>query len=95
MSKKQKCIALNQVMDIFMGDEKIVSNCLEELLQLGINLSAELEQADRYVYLEKEYIRYLITNNQVGKAQNELQDWNEILPEDQDFKRMRELIENE
>ena len=58
-------------------------------------LSAELEQADRYVYLEKEYIRYLITNNQVGKAQNELQDWNEILPEDQDFKRMRELIENE
>ena len=82
-------------MDIFMGDEKIVSNCLEELLQLGINLSAELEQADRYVYLEKEYIRYLITNNQVGKAQNELQDWNEILPEDQDFKRMRELIENE
>ncbi len=78
-----------------MGDEKIVSNCLEELLQLGINLSAELEQADRYVYLEKEYIRYLITNNQVGKAQNELQDWNEILPEDQDFKRMRELIENE
>ena len=95
MSKKRKCIALNQVMDIFMGDEKIVSNCLEELLQLGINLSAELEQADRYVYLEKEYIRYLITNNQVGKAQNELQDWNEILPEDQDFKRMRELIENE
>ena len=78
-----------------MDDEKIVSNCLEELLQLGINLSAELEQADRYVYLEKEYIRYLITNNQVGKAQNELQDWNEILPEDQDFKRMRELIENE
>ncbi len=75
--------------------KKIVSNCLEELLQLGINLSAELEQADRYVYLEKEYIRYLITNNQVGKAQNELQDWNEILPEDQDFKRMRELIENE
>lgn len=64
-------------------------------MQLGINLSAELEQADRYVYLEKEYIRYLITNNQVGKAQNELQDWNEILPEDQDFKRMRELIENE
>ena len=82
-------------MDIFMCDEKIVSNCLEELLQQGINLSAELEQADRYVYLEKEYIRYLITNNQVGKAQNELQDWNEILPEDQDFKRMRELIENE
>ena len=34
-------------------------------------------------------------DNQVGKAQNELQDWNEILPEDQDFKRMRELIENE
>ena len=62
---------------------------------MGINLSEELEQADRYVYLEKEYIRYLITNNQVGKAQNELQDWNEILPEDQDFKRMRELIENE
>ena len=47
------------------------------------------------MYTWKKNTLDLITNNQVGKAQNELQDWNEILPEDQDFKRMRELIENE
>lgn len=92
MQNTQKKLALKEILNIIANNEEIQDDCVDEFIQLGINLSAELEDSKAYIFLKKCYIHFLIEKKEIEKATIELADWNEILPEDPDFKQLRETL---
>lgn len=68
---------------------------IESYFLLGQNLAAIVEEPDIYVSLKKQWFSYLIENGRLKEAENELKDFMEIFPEDEDFlqleKRMMEI----
>lgn len=92
MQDTQKKIALKEILDVIMNNEDIPDDCADEFIQLGINLSAELECSEAYIFLEKYYIYFLIEKKEIKRAIIELADWDEILPGDQDFEKLREIL---
>lgn len=65
---------------------------LMEIIDLGLNLSAELEKHETFVWIKKVQILALIEEGNLSLAEECLENWDEILPEDIDFMNFRKKI---
>lgn len=81
--------ALKQIYDIISKGIDIPDEHFEQFLTLGINLSAKMEQTDSFIFFKKQKISFLIDQCQISEALNELEDWDELLPDDEDFQSLR------
>ncbi|MDD5900940.1 MAG: glycosyltransferase family 2 protein [Lachnospiraceae bacterium] len=60
---------------------------------LGQKLSAMMNEEKKYIFFSKKLIRWYILNNQHEIARNELIDWLQLLPEDEEIKALQKLYE--
>ncbi|MEW5954325.1 MAG: glycosyltransferase family 2 protein [Bacillota bacterium] len=81
--------ALRQIKEIIERETDIPDEYIEAFLTLGLNLSAKLEYAKDFIYFKKLHIWMLIEFSRIDEAQEELADWEEILPNDMDFEELR------
>jgi glycosyltransferase involved in cell wall biosynthesis len=81
--------ALRQIKEIIERETDIPDEYIEAFLTLGLNLSAKLEYAKDFIYFKKLHIWMLIEFSRIDEAQEELADWEEILPNDVDFEELR------
>lgn len=65
---------------------------LPELLNLGLNLSAIEENEESYVKFIKKIIFWKWEDQEKEEAWKELQEWMEILPEDEELRRLQKLF---
>lgn len=80
--------ALNSIISIIESD-KIMSQEDIILVELGLNLAAQLETEEIFVWLKKIQISLYLQFGQNEKAAEVLEDWDEVLPNDEDFKYFR------
>lgn len=59
------------------------------LVFLGLNLSAKLEDMESFVFFKKLQILFLLERGQHETALKELDDWDQLMPDDNDFKEFR------
>jgi glycosyltransferase involved in cell wall biosynthesis len=84
--------ALNQIIEIIAEGIDIPDEHIEALLRLALNLSAKLELQDYFLYFKKLLISILIDFSRINEAIEEFADWDEVLPDDIDFKNLKERL---
>lgn len=84
--------ALQRTQEFLEHDADIPDTYMESLLTLGLNLAAMLKRSDDFVSFEKRKIAFFIQSSKMEKARLELADWDEILPDDRDFKDFRKRL---
>ena len=77
---------------VIKNDIEIAAEDEESYYLLGQNLAALAGDTDGFLYLKKVWIEYLIVHGQIAKAEAELKEFENILPADQDFVRLRGRI---
>jgi glycosyltransferase involved in cell wall biosynthesis len=73
-------------------DSDIPDEYTEAFLNLGLNLSAKLENAGAYMYFKKLQISALIDLSRFDDACKALADWDKTVPDDADFKAFRAML---
>ena len=58
---------------------------------LGQTLAALREEESMYIFFSKKLIQWCLNNRMLERAWEELEDWLQILPEDQDFKELENI----
>lgn len=92
---KRKQGALEKIVALIESETALVEKHLTSLIELGLNLSAELEKQDTFVWLKKIQILTWIRRGERSLAQKEIGDWIEILPDDEDFRRFGQELDKE
>lgn len=64
---------------------------LKENVELGQNIAAILQDDMKFVYMNKQMIKVLMTEN-MEKAMVEIDEWLKILPDDEELLKMQEII---
>lgn len=82
-------IALEQMEEIIAQEADIPNDYIEAFVTLGLKLSTKLEYTDDFIYFKKLQVSLLIDLSRIDDARAELTDWDEILPDDMDFKELR------
>jgi hypothetical protein len=59
------------------------------LITLGLGLSAKAEKMEYFVFFKKLQVSLLLDAGQKEQAAAELADWDELMPDDEDFKALR------
>ena len=73
-------------------DVEIADNDLETYILLGQNLSALTDNAEVYIFYIKIWIRYLIDCSRYTEAEQMLQEFKQILPDDKDLIELHKKI---
>ncbi len=87
--KKNFANALVEFLAVFEHLE-ITDDDEETFILLGQNLSAAAEDADAYIYFKKVWVSYLLDCSRKDEAGQELDEFQELLPEDEDFIALRQ-----
>ncbi|MCL2079898.1 MAG: hypothetical protein FWH17_08685 [Oscillospiraceae bacterium] len=58
----------------------------------ALTLAAKLERAEYFVFFKKVQIKLLIDAGEKEKAKLEFADWDEIIPDDEDFKKLKSMV---
>lgn len=85
----KKADALGKTAALFASGEDIPDRYVMPLISLGLNLSAELEEQEQFIFFTKLQISALIQLGENQKAAETLGDWDELFPEDGDFQEFR------
>lgn len=85
--------ALNDIVLKFQMSQDVPENLIDTVIELGLNLSAELQRDEEYIFLKKIYIQALIQLGKKDRALEELDDWDIIFPGDEDFINFRKYLE--
>ena len=64
----------------------------EDYLLLAQNLSASAKDSAAFIFFKKIWIAYLIDRSRNEEARNELDEFEKLLPEDEDFRELRQRI---
>lgn len=81
----EKFISVSQNVEI--TDEDI-----EAYLLLGQNISAAADNVDAYVYFKKVWVSYLLDCSRNEEARKEINDFEQLLPDDDDFAELRKRL---
>lgn len=91
--KKDYDIAFQYII-IILNENNIKDNYAEQFYLTGQNIACVLENQEAFIYFKKLSICFYINNNFIEKAKEELNDFDKLLPEDQDFNKFRKIIIN-
>lgn len=72
--------------------EEIPKKYVEVFLDFSSNLFARLEREEEYVYVNKKSILYYINQKEYSAAKKLLDEWLQILPDDQDLQEMQKEL---
>lgn len=75
-------------------DFEVADEDAEAYILLGINLSAAAENTYAYIYFKKVWISYLLDCSRIEEASKELDEFEQILPDDEDFIELRRRLEH-
>lgn len=64
----------------------------ETFIRVGQYLAAALENQDIYILLKKQMISLLLEENRTEDAREELDDFDEVLPQDSEFNKFRQIL---
>ncbi|MFT9055826.1 MAG: glycosyltransferase family 2 protein [Ethanoligenens sp.] len=92
--QKDKEEAWRDVQEALVRQDDLSVVHSEELLTLGLNLSASLNRTDDFIAFKKKQIAWLLEVSRPKDAWEELDDWDKIMPDDADFKSFRNNLEN-
>jgi hypothetical protein len=81
--------AINQIYELVAKGGDIPDEYAQDLISLGLKLSAGLERSDYFIFYKKVLISVLIDLSRPAQALAELADWDRVLPDDMDFKELR------
>lgn len=84
--------ALEQIEETIAREPDIPDEYVEHILALGLKLSTKLEYTGDFIYFKKLQISLLIDLSRTDEARDELADWDEVLPDDMDFKKFRKRL---
>ena len=84
--------SLSHITELIAEGKEIPDEYAEPLLLLALNLSAKLEMHEYFIYFKKIQISLLIELSRINEAIKEFADWDEILPDDMDFKKLKEKL---
>ena len=73
-------------------DVEISEKDVEAYILLGQNLAAATEHIDTFIHFKKIWISYLLDNDRNREAEQELSEYEQLLPEDEDFAYFRSVI---
>ncbi|WP_035214574.1 glycosyltransferase family 2 protein [Desulfitobacterium hafniense] len=82
--------ALNAFLSI--NNVEINDEEAEAYFLFGQNLSAAAENVDTYIYFKKIWISYLLNSSRKEEAKRELDEFEQLLPEDEDFVELRKRL---
>lgn len=85
-----KC--LEEILNVFFMQKDISDDVVEIVINLGMNLAVELEKKEAYLFLKKIQIQALIQLGKIKEALEQLDDWDIIFPEDNDFLNYRKIL---
>jgi hypothetical protein len=71
---------------------EIVDSDMEAYILLGVNLSAIAKDTNTYIYFKKIWISYLLDCSRNEEAEVELDEFGQILPNDDDFTELRNQL---
>ena len=83
---------MNDIVLKFQMSQDVPENLIDTVIELGLNLSAELQRDEEYIFLKKIYIQALIQLGKKDRALEELDDWDIIFPGDEDFINFRKCF---
>lgn len=83
-----------KALDAFISEKQVDINDddIETYILFGQNLSAAVENTDIYLYFKKVWISYLLDCSRVLEAEKELDEFQQILPDDEDFIELRKRL---
>ncbi|MGI6084071.1 MAG: glycosyltransferase [Acetivibrionales bacterium] len=84
--------ALKQIEGLIVQGADIPDNYIEDFIKMALNLSAKLELHDYFVYFKKIQISLLIDLAKIDEAIKEFSNWDQILPDDLDFKELKKRL---
>lgn len=84
-----------QALGAFVSEQQVEINYndAEAYILFGQNLSAAAEDVDVYIYFKKLWISYLLDYSREEEARRELNEFTQILPDDEDFVELRKRLE--
>lgn len=85
--------ALQEIENIIESNQNIPVKYIDDFLNLGLNIAAELELSGDFIYLKKIRIKVLIDCSRISDAKAELNNWDELLPTDKDFQIFRKILD--
>ncbi len=83
-------VALKEILRL--ADKEIPDECAEAFILLGSNLSAAIENVGVYIYFKKVWVSYLLDCSREEEARQELDEFAQILPNDEDFAVLRKRL---
>lgn len=84
--------ALHKIQEIIDNNQDIPQEYVLPLFSLSTDLSAKLYNMELFIYFKKIYISLLLDFSQLKTAKEELSDWDTILPDDLEFRILRNRI---
>lgn len=89
---KKYAIALEEIEAYVSAEHEIPDGMEMSLVLLGVNLSAKLKYTEYFVFFKKLQILLLLDTEQIQEAGTELSNWDVLMPEDEDFRELRNRI---
>lgn len=84
--------ALGEAAALFTSGEDIPDGYVMPLVLLGLDLAARLEDQGQFVLFTKLQIQVLLQQGKKEEAAGVLDDWDELMPEDEDFQEFRRRV---
>mgnify|MGYP003293921638 FL=1 len=84
--------AVNNLL-VYFAKENGIECETDAPIVLGQMLASLRNEEAKYVYFSKQMIHWCIRNNRLEQARRDLDEWLQILPEDQDLIKMKQMCE--
>ena len=84
--------AVNNLL-VYFAKENGIECETDAPIVLGQMLASLRNEEAKYVYFSKQMIHWCIRNNRLEQARRDLDEWLQILPEDQDFIKLKQMCE--
>lgn len=84
--------AVNNLL-VYFAKENGIECEIDAPIVLGQMLASLRNEEAKYVYFSKQMIHWCIRNNRLEQARRDLEEWLQILPEDQDLIKMKQMCE--
>jgi len=85
-------IALEAIVAVIEEEREVPKGLGLSLIMLALNLSATLEKMEYFIFFKKLQVSMLLADGKREEAKAALADWDEIVPNDEDFKNFRNKI---
>ena len=85
---KNATAALDKITQIINEQQEIPDTMRLNLITLALNIAAQLEKMDYFIFYKKLQVSLLLDAGLRKRAKEELAEWPQLMPDDEDFKKL-------